>query len=144
MDIHRHARTQRPDGAKVLRYANPNGHTLNDLREVPCGVIGREERELGARCRGETFHDTFGRRPTIGIDVDRDWLPDANVRKLRLLHVRGDENAGVRYDREQRLARGHQLPDFDLLTRDNPRSRCRNMSVAELELGVLARGPRGE
>src|SRR5262245_37432837 len=65
-----HARTQRPVGAESLREADAHRDALHDLREVARRVVGREERELGARRRAQALDHAFGRRAAVGIDFD--------------------------------------------------------------------------
>ena len=63
-------------------------------------------------------------------------------RELRLLHVRGHEDARVGHDREQRLTNLHELPDLDLLARDDAGRGRGDARVAELQLRVVARRVR--
>ncbi len=125
--------------AETIRIVNDDLHrdALHDLGEVARGVVGRQQREHGARGRRECQHMSAQCMPREGVDGDFRLLPDGHVSQLRFLVV-GDDPY-VRQGREGRdlTAHAHQLPGFDLALSDHAVLSRRDGGVPDIELGRI-------
>src|SRR6266567_186516 len=116
VDVHdrRHARAQRTLRRRLAADADSHGHALNDFGEIARGVIGRQQRELGSGRRAHALNAAPHVHTRTSVDLDIDWLADAQGGELRFLEVGRDVHPGVRDDRQQRLTGLHELPTLGL------------------------------
>src|SRR5256885_4411510 len=87
VDIDNHPEAGAQFRRRVFRNADANRHPLGDLGEVAGRVLGRQQRELGARGRGNAFDRAFDGSAVPGIDGDLGFLTRPHIGKLGLLEI---------------------------------------------------------
>src|SRR5829696_2927835 len=135
VDVRRdgHPGPQRLILAAPLADRDAHRHPLHHLGEVAGRVVGRQQRELGTRGRAHALDSALRHASAVRVDFELHRLPDLQVGELRLLEVGGHPHTRVRHDGEQRLPRLHELPDLDLLPRDDAAHRRHDARVRELK-----------
>src|SRR5438128_4182649 len=142
-DVDAHAGPQCA-GAAIARAvgADPDGHPLHDLREIPRRVVRRQQRELRTSSGGQALHPPVEQAPGIRVDGELDRLAGLHVRGLCLLQVRHHPDVLERHDAHQRLAGLDQLAHLDGLLAHHAARRREQARVGELQRGLVARRTR--
>src|SRR5215208_3400818 len=138
----RHAGPQQMRRVLTGIETDADRNALHDLHVVARRVVGWQQAESRARCRGQTLNLSIERLITVGISTNRDGLARTDMLDLRLLEVRGDPYALERNQRHHRLPGLNLLTDFHGLLADGAfrwRLDCR---VIEIQFGLLDDGAR--
>src|SRR5438132_14150595 len=82
-----HTGTQRTILAEILGDRDPDRHSLNHFGEVARRVVRGQQRELRARRRTHAFDPPLHGLSLVRIDVEIDFVANADLVELRLLEV---------------------------------------------------------
>ena len=137
-----HAGTQGVVAVFLLQVGevDADGDALDDLDVVAGGVLGREERELGAGGSADLGDLAVELAAAEGVDLRCDVLAGTHLGELGLLEVGGDPEVGERDDGEEVLADAEVRADLHVLFVDDAGGGGGDVGVAEVEQRLIDLG----
>src|SRR4029077_4681306 len=109
-----------------------HGNSLNDLREVACRIVRRQQSKGAAPTGRPSLNVATQHQVWKGVDRHACRLTSANVGHLRFLEVRDDPNVGERDDGNQLSPNIDKLAYADLALADHAFGRGNDPSVGEV------------
>src|SRR3989442_4243432 len=121
---------------RVLRTVEDDlhRHALHDLDEVAGRVLRRQQTEARTRRAGDAVHLAVELSSAERVDVHLHALAGTHVLQLRLLEVGCHPDLVDLHEREERLARLHDLSDVDAFLRNNAGRRRVHDGVLKIQL----------
>src|ERR1700744_1885454 len=133
---HGHAGTKCDILWRVVHY-DLDRHTLDYLYVIAGGVLGRQQRERGARSRLDTVDMTADRPAGIGVDPERDRIARPHAIELDFLEVRRHPDL-VRNERGQAGAGLCELAHGRAKVDDAARLSRRYRRGGKIELSLIS------